>query len=170
MVSQATRMFDERGFEATRVDDIADAADVAVGTLYNHFPTKSELLLAVLTQDVDEIVLRSQGIGLDDISDPNAAARAFVSLFLEVLERRARQLWRALYAQALLEPERLGARFLASCERFRGLLVALLGSEERGNLAYAAGFALLFVYVLDDRTSAEQTERAFAERVQIHRI
>ncbi|MGY1849141.1 TetR/AcrR family transcriptional regulator [Blastococcus sp. SYSU DS1021] len=39
----AHEMFAERGFEAVTVADIAREADVAVQTVFNHFPTKEEL-------------------------------------------------------------------------------------------------------------------------------
>ena len=37
------------------MDDIAQAAGVAVGTLYRHFPTKTDLLAAVIAEDVSAI-------------------------------------------------------------------------------------------------------------------
>lgn len=39
----ARRLFRERGFEAVTIADVAAAADVAVQTVFNHFPTKEEL-------------------------------------------------------------------------------------------------------------------------------
>ncbi|MCC7038672.1 MAG: TetR/AcrR family transcriptional regulator [Burkholderiales bacterium] len=39
-----TRLFEAQGFEATTMEQIAAAADVAKGTLYNHFPTKEAVL------------------------------------------------------------------------------------------------------------------------------
>lgn len=38
-----------------RMDDIADRAGVAVGTLYRHFPTKSDLVSAVVDESVRRI-------------------------------------------------------------------------------------------------------------------
>lgn len=37
------------------MDEIAKAAGVAVGTLYRHFPTKTDLLQAVVAEDVSQI-------------------------------------------------------------------------------------------------------------------
>lgn len=37
------------------MDDIAQAAGVAVGTLYRHFPTKTDLLAAVIAEDISAI-------------------------------------------------------------------------------------------------------------------
>jgi AcrR family transcriptional regulator len=39
----AHRLFDERGFDAVTIADVAKQADVAVQTVFNHFATKEEL-------------------------------------------------------------------------------------------------------------------------------
>lgn len=41
----ATAMFLDRGFDAVRVSDVAQACGVATKTVWNHFPTKEALLL-----------------------------------------------------------------------------------------------------------------------------
>jgi len=41
------RLFGERGFAATTIDDIADAAHVAKGAVYHHFATKEAVFEAV---------------------------------------------------------------------------------------------------------------------------
>src|SRR3712207_4251054 len=49
----AQRLFAERGFEAGTIADIAAAADVAVQTVFNHFPTKEALFCDGRTPWVD---------------------------------------------------------------------------------------------------------------------
>lgn len=46
---EAIRLFRERGFEATTVDEITERADVARGTFFNYFP-KKEAVLAYLSE------------------------------------------------------------------------------------------------------------------------
>jgi AcrR family transcriptional regulator len=41
----ATEMFMERGFDAVRVSEIAEACDVSEKTVFNYFPTKESLIL-----------------------------------------------------------------------------------------------------------------------------
>lgn len=44
IVEAAMRLFKERGFDATTMESIAEAADVAKGTLYNYFPVKEAIV------------------------------------------------------------------------------------------------------------------------------
>jgi AcrR family transcriptional regulator len=50
ILGAAQKLFIANGFEAATTRDIADAAGIASGTLFNYFPTK-EALLASLTAD-----------------------------------------------------------------------------------------------------------------------
>jgi len=57
IVNAAKRIFGERGFAATTIDDIAARADVAKGAVYHHFPTKEALFEAVFEQVSIELVV-----------------------------------------------------------------------------------------------------------------
>jgi AcrR family transcriptional regulator len=48
IIDAAARLFAEKGFHRTTTHDIALAADVSEGTLYNYFESKDELLLAIM--------------------------------------------------------------------------------------------------------------------------
>lgn len=47
ILEAAARVFAERGYAATTTRAIAEAADMAEGTLYNYFESKREIMLAV---------------------------------------------------------------------------------------------------------------------------
>ncbi|GAA4180595.1 TetR/AcrR family transcriptional regulator [Streptosporangium oxazolinicum] len=47
----ALRLFDERGFDAVTVNEIAEAAEVAKVTLFKYFPTKESLVLRGVGQE-----------------------------------------------------------------------------------------------------------------------
>jgi len=47
ILAAAGILFIKKGYDATSVDDIADAANVAKGTLYYHFKSKDEVLLGL---------------------------------------------------------------------------------------------------------------------------
>jgi AcrR family transcriptional regulator len=52
----AKRLFGERGFVATTIDDVAGAARVAKGAVYHHFETKEALFEAVFDQVSQELL------------------------------------------------------------------------------------------------------------------
>jgi AcrR family transcriptional regulator len=51
-------VFAERGFHGARIQDIAERARIAVGTVYNHFEDKDDVLGALLEQRSEEMVAR----------------------------------------------------------------------------------------------------------------
>ncbi|HEY0630717.1 MAG TPA: TetR/AcrR family transcriptional regulator, partial [Thermoleophilaceae bacterium] len=53
ILDAAERHFLERGYESTKVDDIAHDADVAVGSLYNHFGGKEALYRALVERALE---------------------------------------------------------------------------------------------------------------------
>ncbi|GAB3363801.1 TetR/AcrR family transcriptional regulator [Modestobacter lapidis] len=55
LLRAARDVFVAQGFHAAAMDDIADRAGVSKPVLYQHFPGKRELYLALLEQQVDEL-------------------------------------------------------------------------------------------------------------------
>jgi len=48
IVGEAERLFRERGYAATSLEQIAEAADVTKGAIYGHFSSKEDLLLSAI--------------------------------------------------------------------------------------------------------------------------
>jgi AcrR family transcriptional regulator len=65
----ATRMFAERGFDAVRVAEVAEACGVSEKTVFNYFPTKESLVLDRL-----EVTMASLRTGLAEPAVPPAEA------------------------------------------------------------------------------------------------
>ena len=53
---EALRLFLDQGFEATTIEEIAEAADIAPSTFFNYFPTKEDV---VLQDDLDPVLLEA---------------------------------------------------------------------------------------------------------------
>jgi len=89
IVDAAVARFREAGFEATTVAEICDAADVAYGTFFNHFPTKLDLLRAIVDEALGELATEIEAIG----KRPGAIGEKLPALF-DVLTQNARALGR----------------------------------------------------------------------------
>ena len=73
---QAIRLFRERGYDETTVEDVAAAADVSPSTVFRYFPTKADL---VIYDDLDERMFegyRSQPPELNAVQALRATLRS----------------------------------------------------------------------------------------------
>jgi AcrR family transcriptional regulator len=61
LLAAATDVFVNNGYHATVMDDIAEHAGVSKPVLYQHFPGKLELYLALLERHTGELVRRVRG-------------------------------------------------------------------------------------------------------------
>jgi len=52
IIAAALALFADRGYAATKLEDVATAAGISKGTIYLYFPTKEELFRAVVRQAV----------------------------------------------------------------------------------------------------------------------
>ena len=84
----ALRLFREQGYDATTVDQIAEAADVSPSTFFRYFPTKEDV---VLLDEFDILAVgafEAQSADLSPVAAFRAAARsAFGSLGADELAR-----------------------------------------------------------------------------------
>jgi len=72
----ALECFGERGFAATRLDDVAERAGVTKGTLYLYFQNKEDLFKAVVSEELVPNIVRIQSrIAELDLSPPEALAQ-----------------------------------------------------------------------------------------------
>lgn len=71
LIEAAKRLFASKSIESTSVAEIAEEADIAVGSFYNYFTTKDELLAALLEATLVEQLarLRSRQEATDDVAE-----------------------------------------------------------------------------------------------------
>jgi AcrR family transcriptional regulator len=56
ILEAAEQVFAERGFHGARIHDIAERAKIAVGTVYNHFAQKEDVLAALLDERTEAMI------------------------------------------------------------------------------------------------------------------
>jgi AcrR family transcriptional regulator len=123
ILDAAEAVFAERGFERARIQDIALRARTAVGTVYNHFEHKEEVLRALLDE-------RTEGLLAEIAAQPGDPSR-----FAPRLEVRLRRCLRFIdrhrgFFVVAMENGLIGApttegRRIARLNRWRAALVAL---------------------------------------------
>jgi AcrR family transcriptional regulator len=82
----AGRLFAERGFEATTIDDIAEAAGLTKGAVYHYFDTKESVFQAVFERvelALVEVVTAAVAEAVDPLGALKLGSRAFLGQCLE---------------------------------------------------------------------------------------
>lgn len=77
ILAAALACFLEKGFNQTGIRDIAKRAQISLGNLYNHFPSKKAVLIEIASQEREEIA--DFVACLSDHSAPEATLRRFIA-------------------------------------------------------------------------------------------
>ncbi|MFD2494523.1 TetR/AcrR family transcriptional regulator [Amycolatopsis jiangsuensis] len=88
LLTAAQRVFAENGYHSAAMDEIAEEAGVSKPVLYQHFPGKLDLYIALLESHVDDLVGRVQG-ALDSTSDNRHRVPATVGAFFDFVNNDA---------------------------------------------------------------------------------
>jgi AcrR family transcriptional regulator len=100
LVVAARAVFEERGFDATRMGDIALAAGVSHGTVYTWFPTKEDALHAAVDSVTEQMY---SVLSTPDATDPIERIALANARYLEVHRETARLL--EVVAQAAVDDD-----------------------------------------------------------------
>src|SRR6185295_2177520 len=80
LISVATKLFAERGYEATTTAAIAEAAGVTEPILYRHFQNKQDLFVAIV-REMSDLTMRHWRDLTAGIEDPAEAIRRIAHQF-----------------------------------------------------------------------------------------
>jgi len=153
ILQAAAQVFTRRGYAGTTTNHIAERAGVSIGSLYEYFPSKDALLVAlmeahlhegeaVLARAAAEIVAESRGLSV--------TIRHLVRAMVE-LHARDRDLHRLLFEEAPL-PRGLRRTLLEIEDRITERVALLLGSYPEVKTADHALAATVVVQTVEALT------------------
>ena len=105
ILAAARRLFDRGGYLDTSMEDVARRAGLAVGTLYNYFSSKDQLLLALSRIDTEHLVRIGERILADPPDDPVEAISALTEVMVNGITAGERRLWRELFVASIAAPD-----------------------------------------------------------------
>jgi AcrR family transcriptional regulator len=76
----------EKGYEAVRIQDIAERANLRAATLYLHYRNKEDLLLSTLETMFDDLVEKLEALRQDNLGE--TIHQEFVAIFEHVQENK----------------------------------------------------------------------------------
>ena len=144
----AARLFQQRGYDATSMNDVAGALKLSKGGLYHHFQSKDEILFEIMNHAMD--LTQERVIDpVRGIANPEERLRALIRLHIEaVLSPRDREITVMLHENHPLPPT-LRRRINTRKKEYIHFVEHLMGEVQRGRqtkgsvTARAAAFALL---------------------------
>jgi len=111
----AMRLFQKQGYQATTVEQIAEAAEISPSTFFRYFPTKEAV---VLTDEYDPLIVAAFKAQPAELGPITALRRAF------------RQVFAALSAEQLAQERERQALILSVAELRAGALDGLAGTVQ----------------------------------------
>lgn len=164
ILTAAAELFRTRGYEASSVEDIAEAADVAKRTLYNTFVSKEEIVIALRFQSFDLHIEKACAMARNGKSPLEA-----IETFLLATARWASdnpELSQVLFAHGPVMPpppkfDADGAFPIAMPAFVRGLLELVVLAQRKGELradvdahfmVHMIGFVIVYTNLESFRT------------------
>jgi len=179
ILDAAARLFKRDGFAAASIEDIADNAALSAGTVYNYFPSKGDLLLALVALDGQEVRAAGAAIVEAPPADPVKAACRLLEVYIDhALVHLDKRLWRQMMANALAFADTpLGAGYrdldrklagqvadLCRALQGKGLLSRRVTCDDAGQVLFVICNSLFMEFVADDAmTRTRMKERMFRQ-------
>ena len=106
ILAAATDLFREQGYDAVRIEDIAEIAEVSVGTFYNYFQTKGDILVAIVSVEVEEVLAAGKAVVASPPASVAAALQKLVSVYYDhSVVYLSKEMWRTAMALSILNPD-----------------------------------------------------------------
>ena len=137
ILQAAVTKFRADGYRAVRIEDLAEIAEVSVGTVYNYYQTKGDILIACVAMEVEEVLAAGQIIVNNPPGGVSGSLLALIfSYYDHSLQYLTKEMWRTAMALAIEAPGTPnGRRYFALDQRLAAQvseLVAVL--QTRGSV------------------------------------
>lgn len=105
ILDAAARLFREQGYEAVKIDAIALAAEVSIGTIYNYYQNKGDLLVAIVALEVEEVLRVGEQVIANPPPSAEAAVNALIGVYIDhSLVYLSKDMWRQAMAISTTQP------------------------------------------------------------------
>ncbi|NQD40500.1 TetR/AcrR family transcriptional regulator [Glutamicibacter halophytocola] len=132
---EAAKLFFERGYDATTLRQVASAAGLKVGSLYNHIGSKEDLLQQIMGSVIDELLERVQACVAEvESKDPVDRLQAALAGHLTFHAERAQQVFIG-NAELRSLPQEARENVVKKRAEYESFLAALVDEAGKAKLA-----------------------------------
>jgi AcrR family transcriptional regulator len=104
ILAAATNVFAEKGFQRATIRDVAKAAGIADGTIYNYFENKTALMMGILNQ-LNETDRRDDDLAMSGEMDLRTFFEGYIRQRYDYMSEEGLDILRAILPEVLVNPE-----------------------------------------------------------------
>ena len=105
ILAAAADLFREYGYEAVKIEAIAASAGVSIGTIYNYYQNKGDLLVAIVALEVNEVLHAGEAVIARPPPHAEKAVDALIGNYIEhSLVYLSKEMWRQAMAISTQQP------------------------------------------------------------------
>jgi AcrR family transcriptional regulator len=137
ILEAATKLFQSAGYDAARIEDIAEIAGISAGTFYNYFENKGDILLATVAMEVEEVLQYGQSIINAPPADVLTALQQLIDCYTDhSLFYVTKEMWRTAMALSIQQPSSpFSRRYTELDTQLRSQVGTLIGTmQARGRV------------------------------------
>lgn len=106
ILDAATSLFREAGYEGAKIEAIAAQADVSVGTIYNYYRNKGDILVAIVSMEVNEVINAGRGVVANPPASVGDAIDTLLGIYIEHSQiYLSKEMWRLAMAISTSQPD-----------------------------------------------------------------
>ena len=106
ILDAAAQLFREAGYEGAKIEAIAAQAEVSVGTIYNYYRNKGDILVAIVSMEVNEVLNAGRGVVRNPPANVGEAVDALIGIYIEhSLHYLSKEMWRQAMAISTQQPD-----------------------------------------------------------------
>jgi AcrR family transcriptional regulator len=106
ILDAAAALFREAGYEGAKIEAIAAAAEVSVGTIYNYYQNKGDILVAIVSMEVNEVLKAGRGVVAEPPRNVGDAIDTLIGIYIEHSQSYlSKEMWRQAMAISTQQPD-----------------------------------------------------------------
>ena len=105
ILTKAAELFRTYGYVEVKMETIAAGVEMSIGTIYNYYQSKGDLLVAIVAMEVDEVLSAGKRVVAAPPLNPSKAIDKLISTYIEhSLVYLSKAMWRQAMAISIEQP------------------------------------------------------------------
>lgn len=127
----AEEVLTEKGYYETSIDEIAARVGIAKGTVYLHFPSKEDLVIAIMARDIQQLVAE-----MAEIAETQSSEQSKLERILHVMygkfAKRMQLISAMIHSTAPLQLKAHGTKVMGLWEQAAEIIQSILEKGKEG--------------------------------------